>query len=283
MKKTVALLLFISLCLSLLLCACSLRKDGVIEVWARYDAFDGIGFDLDQYLSDLQKDDTVRIEQQDAWGDRQFIQAYEVTYPDESVLNFYVYPDVETAKNAHQKEAEMLIPLRYMLPLFVSIRIDNIVVTPELDTSGETPDLNLLSNNRLIDFAKSIGIKSNQIVLSKINECFRIRRKDTDKSFESILETMEEKGFTSHNPVVLEDGNYQVHTLVSFDKSVSYELVMYRGDRARSTLLYLIDELVLNSPFYEHSHVYYSMSNDFCMYFVGSSADTLDLWDEIRK
>ena len=281
--KKIILLLVIFLCLSFLFGACSLRKDGVIEVWARYDAFDGIGFDFDQYLLDLQKDKTIQIESHDPWCDHKFIQVYEVTYPDESVLNFYVYPDVETAKNAHQKEAEMIIPLRYMRPLFVSIRIDNIVVTPEPDTSGESPNLDLLSNKRLIDFAKNIGIESDQIVLNKINESFCIRRKDTDKSFESILETMEENGFTSHDPVVLEDENYQVHRFVASDKSVSYELVMYRGDRARFMLLYLIDELVLGSPYYEHSHVYYSIGDDFCMYFAGSSANTRDFWDEIRK
>ena len=271
MKKTIALLLVLSSFLPLFISSCSLFKDGYIEIWSRPEMFDNVGLDFDQYLENLKNDDSIQIK---LCEETENVERYEITYPDQSMLRFDVYPDVETAKSWHQAAAPIHLSVHYQDPFVTSIRIDNIVVIPGLD---------LLSNNRLISFAKSIGIESDQIVLSKVNESFRIRRKDTDKSFESILEIMEEKGFTSQYSIVLEEGNYQVHCFVSSDNFATYELLMHRGDRAREALYHSMDELILDSPYYEHSHVYYSIGDDLCMYFVGSSVDTLDLWNEIRK
>ena len=268
--KKVSLFLIATLFLSVFLNSCNFLKDGYIEVWSRYDEFDGVGFDFDKYLKDLKNDNSVKIEN---WKGTEDVKKYQITYSDQSVLRFYVYQDVEAARREHETNS-VLIALHHITPFPVSIRVDNVIITPSRD---------LLSNKRMVDFAKNIGIESNQIMLSKVNDSFRIARRDTDKSFESILENMEENGFCVIDEMSFNEGNYQVCMFVSSDKSSAYELVVIQGEQSKRNLFSVIESCIMDYPYHDHVHVYYSISDDFCMYFAGTSADTRDVWDEIRK
>ncbi len=282
MKKIVGLFLILVL---LFLTSCDFigNTDGYIEIWSSCDEFDAISFDFDKYITDLQNEKGVQIE---LWEEKDNVQEYLVTYSDKSILNFRVCNDGEMAKKNHQEITSAFINVRSINPFLTSIRINNIVIYPNDD---------LISNKRLIQFAMSIGIESDQIVLTKINESSRVIQKNTKKTFESILESLEERGFSIE--ALLESpeegdfstigktsftgNNYQIYTLVSNDNSAVYELFVISGDQAGIILFNRIKLSILDVP-HDHVHVYYSIGNDFCMYIMGTSANTYDLWNEIR-
>ncbi len=268
MKKIVGLFLILVL---LFLTSCDFigNTDGYIEVWSSCDEFDGVSFDFDKYIADSQDEKDVQIELVE---EKDSVQEYKATYSDQSILSFKACNDVETAKSIYQELSSVFIGVRNINPLLTLIRINNIVVIPKDD---------LISNERLIRFSRSVGIESNQIVLTKINESSRVVQKNTKKTFESILESMEKRGYSLIEKTSFEGENYQVCTFVSDDNSTVYELFMVYGDQANSDLLYRIESSILDFP-HDHVHVYYSIGNDFCMYIMGTSADTYDLWNEIR-
>ena len=281
MKKIVGLFLILVL---LFLTSCDFigNTDGYIEVWSSCDEFDGVSFDFDKYIAGSQDEKDVQIELEE----KDSVQEYKATYSDQSILSFKVCNDVETAKSIYQELSPAFIGVRSINPFLTLIRINNIVIYPNDD---------LISNKRLIQFAMSIGIESDQIVLTKINESSRVVQKNTKKTFESILESLEERGFSIE--ALLESpeegdfstigktsftgNNYQIYTLVSNDNSAVYELFVISGDQAGIILFNRIKLSVLEVP-HDHVHVYYSIGNDFCMYIMGTSADTYDLWNEIR-
>ena len=268
MKKIVVIFLILSL---LFVTSCDFigNIDGYIEIWSSCDEFDGIGFDFNKYITDLQNDKNVQIELV-AEGDSD--QEYEVTYSDHSVLSFKVCDDVETAKTAFKELCPIFIGVRSINPFPTVIRVNNIVIYPN---DG------IISNKRLIHFAKSIGIESDQIILTKINKSSRVVRKDTNKTFESIFQSMEQRGYSLIEKLSSVGENYQLCTFVSNDNSTVYELIMFHGDQAKALLFNRINSSILDFP-HDHVHVYYSIGNDFCMYIMGTSADTYDLWNEIR-
>lgn len=264
MKKIIVLLLIFSLSLT----SCNFTGNA-IEVWSRFDEFDEMDFDFDQYITNMQANE---IDQITSWKESGNAQIYQVAYSDQSILYFDVCNDIETAKSIHQKYVDEFIGVRAISPLMTSIRIDNIVVRPNAD---------IISNERLIHFARSIGIKSDQIVLNKINKFSRIIRKDTEKTFESILKSMEERGYSLIDRISIIDEDHQICTYVSDDNSTVYEIFMISGDQARSNLYYRIRAAIIDFP-HDHVHVYYSIGDDYCMYFMGSSIETSDFWNEIR-
>ena len=92
---------------------------------------------------------------------------------------------------------------------------------------------------------------------------------------------MEQRGYSLIENLSSVGENYQLCTFVSNDNSTVYELFMFHGDRAKDLLFNRIDSSILDVP-HDHVHVYYSISDDFCMYIMGTSADTYDLWNVIR-
>ena len=267
MKKIIGSLLIFAL---LFLTSCDLiNANGYIEIWSSCDEFDAISFDFDKYITDLQNEKGVQIELVE---EKDSIQEYKATYSDQSILNFRVCNDGEMAKKNHQEITSAFINVRSINPFLTSIRINNIVIYPNDD---------LISNKRLIQFAMSIGIESDQIVLTKINESSRVVRKDTNKTFESIFQNMEQRGYSLIEKMSSVGENYQLCTFVSDDNSTVYELLMFNGNQAKDLLFYRIKTSILDVP-HDHVHVYYSISNDFCMYIMGTSANTYDLWNEIR-
>ena len=267
MKKIIGSLLIFAL---LFLTSCDLiNANGYIEIWSSCDEFDAISFDFDKYITDLQNDKNVQIELE---KEGESVQEYDVTYSDHSVLSFKVCDDVETAKTAFQELCPIFIGIRSINPFPTLIRVNNIVIYPNDD---------LISNKRLIQFAMSIGIESDQIILSKINKTSRVVRKDTNKTFDSIFQSMEQRGYSLIEELSIVGENHQLCTVVSNDNSTVYELFMFTGEQAKDLLFSRINHSILDVK-HDHVHVYYSIGNDFCMYIMGTSADTYDLWNEIR-
>ena len=268
MKKTIVIFL-ISILLFLNSCDFIGNTDGYIEIWSSCDEFDGISFDYDKYITDLQNEKDVNI---DFGEEKDNVREYTVTYSDQSILSFKVCDDVETAKTAFQELCPIFIGIRSINPFPTLIRVNNIVIYPNDD---------LISNKRLIHFANSVGIESDQIILTKINKTSRVVRKDTNKTFESIFQSMEQRGYSLIEELSFVGENHQLCTVVSNDNSTVYELFMFTGEQAKDLLFSRINYSILDVK-HDHVHVYYSIGNDFSMYIMGTSANTYDLWNEIR-
>lgn len=296
MKKIACLILIFVFCLSLV--GCSSRQ--IPDTWSSFPEYDGIGFDLQEFIAEEEgRGESLTLEEVPGFGsffgDITPKGSYRIDYSDESSLPISIFEDVDSAKAAHANIKHNLSVLdKYHNPYLVAIRVDNAVVF------GLTEE----HNQRIIEFAKNIGIPEDRIELQKNNSFWCIRRKDTDKSKDEIIRSLEEKGFSIVDENVSKGGGSEVYptsyesssevnpfddykitiyVIASEDYSDVYQLYVTEGVSAKQDLYY---KLLLFFDIYNikenNCHVYYSVNDRCCMFIMGVSAETSTLWDEIR-
>lgn len=295
MKKIVSLIFIFVICLSLVGCS---RQ--IPDTWSNFAEYDGVGFDLQEFIAEEEgRGKSLTLEEVPGFGTL-FGEitpkgSYRIDYSDETSLPISIFEDVDSARMAHANIKHNLgVLAKYDNPYVLAIRIDNAVVF------GLTED----HNQRILEFAKTVGIPEDRIELQKNNSFWCIRRRDTDKSKDEIIQSLKAKGFSIVDESVSEGGGSEIYpmsyenssevnpfddykitiyVIASEDYSDVYQLYVTEGISARQDLYY---KLLLLPEFYNieenNCHVYYSVSDDFCMYIMGVSAETSTLWDEIR-
>lgn len=296
MKKIACLILVFLFCLSLVSCS---RQ--IPDTWSNFAEYDGIGFDLQEFIAEEESRGKsltlVEISHsfEAFFGEITPKENYRIDYSDDTGFPISIFENVESAKAAHTNIKHHLAVLgKYDNPYVLAIRVDNAIVFGMMEDQ----------NQRIIEFAKAIGIPEDQIELQKNNSFWCIRRKDTDKSKDEIIRSLEEKGFSIIDENVTEGGGNEVYptsyksssdvnpfddykitlyTIASEDYSDVYQLYVTEGASARRDLYY---KLLIFMEFYNieknNCHVYYSVNGDCCMCIMGVSAETSSLWDEIR-
>lgn len=296
MKKIVSLIFIFVICLSLVGCS---RQ--IPDTWSNFAEYDGVGFDLQEFIAEEESRGKsltlVEISHnfEAFFGEITPKENYRIDYSDDTGFPISIFENVESAKAAHNNiKHEFAVLGKFDNPYILAIRVDNAIVF------GLTED----QNQRIIEFAKNIGIPEDQIELQKNNSFWCIRRKDTDKSKDEIIRSLEERGFSIIDENVTEGGGNEVYptsyesssevnpfddykisiyVFASEDYSDVYQLYITEGMGARQDLY---SKLLILTEFYNiednNCHVYYSVSDKCCMYIMGVSAETSTLWDEIR-
>ena len=279
MKKIICLLFVFVLCLSILGCNTAPMQ----ETWSNFAEYDGVGFDIEEYSARVESNGGA-VEPLPSNGYNLFGEiipeaGYFIEYADETGFLIGIFESIDDAKISHCYIKEEHAFMKVDNPYVVGIRIDNAVVF----------GLREESNRKIIEFAKDIGISEEQINLQKNNQYWRIARRDTDKTKENILKSIENKGYTAIDEYVSEsndEGIYLKSTTYVFaseDYSTVYQLYVTEGENARA---YLYTTMAYYPEFFNikqnKCHIYYSINEDYSMFILGVSADTKDFWDEIR-
>ena len=280
MKKIICLLLMFVICLSLLGC----DSGRMMETWTDFAEFDGMNFDLEEYISDVTNNGgtVTLIEEKFSRFFAGIIptECYSIDFADSANFIICVFDGVDSAKEAHVGiKNEFAKIFKVDRSCVQAIRIDNVIVW------GLTDD----SNKAITNFAKDIGITDDEIKLHKNNAFWLVLRRDTDKTAEEIISAMEEKGYTVISKEVYEDNDSELHLyseiyiIASEDYSTVYQLNVFKGDAPKSycySALRVMHELYLIKE--NACHIYYSHSDEASMFIMGVSAETRTFWDEIR-
>lgn len=279
MKKIICLLFVFVLCLSTLGCNTAPMQ----ETWSNFAEYDGVGFDIEEYSAVVESNggavELLPSTEYNLFGEIIPEAGYFIEYADETGFFIGIFESIDDAKISHCYIKEKYAFIKVDNPYIVGIRIDNAVVF----------GLREESNRKIIEFAKDIGISEEQINLQKNNQHWRIARRDTDKTKDNILKSVENKGYTAIDESVSErndEGIYLKSTTYVFaseDYSTVYQLYVTEGENARA---YLYTTMAYYPEFFNikqnKCHIYYSINEDYSMFILGVSADTKDFWDEIR-
>ncbi len=279
MKKVICLLLISVICFSLFGCSVSPMQ----ETWSNFAEYDGVGFDIEEYSARVESNggdvELLPSTEYNLFGEIIPEARYFIEYADETGFPIAIFESIDDAKVAHGYVKEEYAFMKVDNPYVVAIRIDNAVI---FGLSEE-------NNRKIIEFANEIGISDEQINLQKNNQHWRIARRDTDKTKENILKSIENKGYTAIDEYVSEsndEGIYLKSTTYVFaseDYSTVYQLYVTEGENARA---YLYTTMVYYPEFFNikqnKCHIYYSINDGYSMFILGVSADTKDFWDEIR-
>lgn len=277
MKKTICLLLISVILLSLFGCSVTPMQ----ETWSNFAEYNGVGFDIEEYIARAESNGGAvePLPSNKLFGEIIPEAGYFIEYADETGFLIAIFESIDDAKIAHCYIKEEYAFMKVDNPYVVAIRIDNAVI---FGLSEE-------NNRKIIEFAKEIGISEEQINLQKNNRHWRIARRDTDKTKDNILKSIENKGYTAIDEYVSEsndEGIYLKSTTYVFaseDFSTVYQLYVTEGENARA---FLYTTMVYYPEFFNikenKCHIYYSINDGYSMFILGVSADTKDFWDEIR-
>lgn len=279
MKRIICVLLVLVICISLFGCSTAPMQ----ETWSNFAEYDGVGFDIEEYSAVVESNggavELLPSTEYNLFGEIIPEARFFIKYADETGFLIAIFESIDDAKVAHGYVKEKYAFIKVDNPYVVGIRIDNAVVF----------GLKEENNRKIIEFANEIGISDEHINLQKNNQHWRIARRDTDKTKEDILRSIENKGYIAIDEYVSEsndEGIYLKSTTYVFaseDYSTVYQLYVTEGENARA---YLYTTMLYYPEFYNikenKCHIYYSLNDGYAMFILGVSRNTKNLWDEIR-
>ena len=263
--KAISVVLIIFMLLSLT--GCYLFDSSYTEIWSCIDEFDLPDFDSDEFLSALQADQSISVEESQWFKENE--RSFTVVYGEGKVIVLFICEDVDDAKELFRDKMDIFSMI--FSPYASLVRVNNIVFYPLPVQS---------SNDIMAQFMNKLGIENSYNLKVYTKSC--LIPTSTDKSLDEIVKEIENRGYIKYDMGCNENEQIYEYAFVSEDGVNMYEIVAFAHEGSVISVLGCLYGIYLMANEDTVTRMYCSFNDGYSMIFFGNSIETQNFWNEIR-